>query len=235
VRLYLASTSPARLATLRAAGVEPVVLPSGVDEPAVIAALAAERGGPLDAAATVSALAEAKARAVVGTLVGGSLADGSAADGTPAGAAPIDGFIFGGDSVFEFGGRIHGKPHTAEVARARWRDQRGGEGVLWSGHCLIDHRGGVLHGISVGVDSARVRFEADISDAEIDAYIATGEPLGVAGAFTIDARGAAFVSWMAGAPSAVIGLSIPMLRRMLLRDFGVSWTALWNGPATGAL
>jgi septum formation protein len=213
VQLYLASTSPARLATLRAAGVEPVVLPSGVDEPAVIAALEAERGGPLDAAATVSALAEAKAHAVLGTLVRG---------------APIDGFIFGGDSVFEFGGHIHGKPHTAEVARARWQAQRGGEGVLWSGHCLIDHRGGTLHGVSVGVDSARVRFESDISDAEIDAYIATGEPLGVAGAFTIDARGAAFVSWMAGAPSAVIGLSIPMLRRMLLRDFGVSWTALWT-------
>ncbi|MEO7374142.1 MAG: nucleoside triphosphate pyrophosphatase [Terrimesophilobacter sp.] len=215
MRLYLASTSPARLATLRAAGVEPVVLASGVDEPAVIAALAAQHGGPLDAAATVSALAEAKARAVVGMLVGG---------------CPIDGFIFGGDSVFEFGGRIHGKPHTAEVARARWRDQRGGEGVLWSGHCLIDHRGGALRGVSVGVDSARVRFEADISDAEIDAYIATDEPLNVAGAFTIDARGAAFVSWMAGAPSAVIGLSIPMLRRMLLRDFGVSWTALWTSP-----
>lgn len=215
MRLYLASTSPARLATLRAAGVEPVVLASGVDESATIAALEAERGAPLDAAATVSALAEAKARAVVGT--------------------PIDGFIFGGDSVFEFGGRILGKPHTAEVARARWHDQRGGEGVLWSGHCLIDHRGGTLNGVSVDVDSARVRFEADISDAEIDAYIATGEPLGVAGAFTIDARGAAFVSWMAGAPSAVIGLSIPMLRRMLLRDFGVSWTALWTGPNTGSL
>ncbi|GAB3029654.1 Maf family protein [Parafrigoribacterium mesophilum] len=213
MRLYLASTSPARLATLRAAGVEPVVLPSGVDEPAVVAALEAQRG-PLDEAAMVSALAEAKARAVVGTQVEG---------------APIDGFIFGGDSAFEFDGHIHGKPHTAEVARARWRDQRGGEGVLWSGHCLIDHRGGHPQGVSVGVDSARVRFEADISDAEIDAYISTGEPLSVAGAFTIDARGAAFVSWMAGAPSAVIGLSIPMLRRMLLRDFEVSWTSLWNG------
>lgn len=220
MRLYLASTSPARLATLQAAGVEPIVLPSGVDEAAVLAALEADRGGPLDAAATVSALAEAKARAVVGAPVDG---------------APIDGFIFGGDSVFEFGGRIHGKPHTAEVARARWRNQRGGEGVLWSGHCLIDHRGGAVRGVSVDVDSARVRFEADISDAEIDAYIATGEPLGVAGAFTIDARGAAFVSWMAGAPSAVIGLSIPMLRRMLQRDFGVSWTALWTGPAIGPL
>jgi septum formation protein len=224
--LYLASTSPARLATLRAAGVEPVVLASGVDESATIAALEAERGGPLDAAATVSALAEAKARAVVGTLVGHSASDQDRPD-----PAPIDGFIFGGDSVFEFGGRILGKPHTAEVARARWHDQRGGEGVLWSGHCLIDHRGGALRGVSVGVDSARVRFEADISDAEIDAYIATGEPLGVAGAFTIDARGAAFVSWMAGAPSAVIGLSIPMLRRMLLRDFGVSWSALWTGTS----
>jgi septum formation protein len=219
VRLYLASTSPARLATLRAAGVEPVVVAPGVDEPAVVAALEAQRG-PLDAATMVSELAQAKARAVAGTLVDG---------------APIDGFVFGGDSAFEFGGRIYGKPHTAQVARERWRHQRGGEGVLWSGHCLIDCRLGHPQRVSVGVDSARVRFEADISDAEIDAYIDTGEPLNVAGAFTIDARGAAFVSWMAGAPSAVIGLSIPMLRRMLLRDFEVSWTALWNRPGNGPL
>lgn len=211
MRLYLASTSPARLATLRAAGIEPIVLPSGVDEPAVVAALEAEQGA-VDAPTMVRALARAKAEAVVGSLVDG---------------AAIDGFIFGGDSAFEFGGRIHGKPHTAAVALERWRDQRGGEGVLWSGHCLIDHRGGRAHGTATGVDSAAVRFESDISDEEIEAYIATGEPLNVAGAFTIDARGAAFVAEMSGAPSAVIGLSIPLLRRMLLRDFQVPWPSLW--------
>lgn len=212
MRLYLASTSPARLATLRAAGIEPIVLSPGVDEPVVVAALEAERG-PLDAATMVRVLAQAKAEAVVGTLVGGER---------------IDGFIFGGDSAFEFGGRIHGKPHTPEAARERWRAQRGGAGVLWSGHCLIDHRGGTANGTAVGVDSATVRFASDISDEEIEAYIATGEPLKVAGAFTIDARGAAFVAEMTGAPSAVIGLSIPLLRRMLLGDFGVSWPSLWS-------
>ena len=210
--MYLASTSPARLATLQAAGIHPIVVAPGVDEPAVVAALEAE-GGPLDAEAMVGALARAKAEAVSGTLVGGE---------------PIDGFVFGGDSAFEFDGSIFGKPHTAEIARGRWRAQRGGEGVLWSGHCLIDHRGGVPHGVSVAVDSARVRFDDQISDEEIDAYIATGEPLNVAGAFTIDARGAAFISWMSGAPSAVIGLSIPLLRRMLRDDFEVSWNALWQ-------
>ena len=212
MRLYLASTSPARLATLQAAGIHPIVVAPGVDEPAVVAALEAGRG-PLDAESMVSALARAKAEAIAGSLVNGE---------------PIDGFVFGGDSAFEFGGRIFGKPHTAEVARARWRAQRGGEGVLWSGHCLIDHRGGVPRGVSVGADSARVRFDDQISDEEIDAYIATGEPLNVAGAFTIDARGAAFVSWMSGAPSAVIGLSIPLLRRMLRDDFGVRWSTLWR-------
>jgi septum formation protein len=212
VRLYLASTSPARLAILRAAGIEPIVLPSGVDEPAVIASR--ERGrSPLSAAEVVLELAQAKARAVVGTLVDGE---------------PIDGFVLGADSAFEIDGQIHGKPHLAEVARSRWRQQRGRAGVLWSGHCLIDHRGGRPAGTATGVDSATVRFEADIDDDEIDAYLATGEPLNVAGAFTIDGRGAAFIAEVSGTPSAVIGLSIPLLRRLLSREFGVRWPSLWN-------
>ena len=203
MRLYLASTSPARLATLRAAGVEPVLMSSGVDEEAVAAA-----AGPLDGPGLVSLLARAKAEAVVG----GSL----------------DGFILGGDSAFELDGELYGKPHRPEVARERWLAQRGRTGILHSGHWLIDHRGGTVNGAVGGVSSASVTF-ASVSDAEIDAYVATGEPLQVAGAFTIDSLGSAFITRVEGDPHAVVGLSVSLLRSLLL-EFGVEWPSLWNLP-----
>lgn len=209
MRLYLASTSPARLATLRASGVEPAgLINPGVDEQAVVDALA-----PLSAHDMVLELARAKASAVVGQFVDGE---------------PIDGFILGGDSAFEIDGEVHGKPHLPDTALQRWRRMVGREGELWSGHWLIDHRGGTVNGATGGVDSARVRFAADITDAEIDAYVATAEPLQVAGAFTIDGRGAAFISAVHGAPSAVVGLSVPLLRRLLGEGFGVAWHEFWN-------
>ena len=201
MRLYLASTSPARLATLRAAGVEPVLLSSGVDEEAVAAA-----AGPLDGPGLVSLLARAKAEAVVG----------------PA----LDGFILGGDSAFQLDGELYGKPHRPEVARERWLAQRGRTGVLHSGHWLIDHRGGTVNGAVGAVSSASVTF-ASVSDAEIDAYVATGEPLQVAGAFTIDSLGSAFITRVEGDPHAVVGLSVSTLRSLLL-EFGVAWPSLWN-------
>lgn len=213
VRLYLASTSPARLATLRAAGVEPAGLISpGVDEDAVIAELEARRG-PLGAASVVAELARAKAEAVIGQLVEGE---------------PIDGFILGGDSAFELDGVVYGKPHTAEVARERWGHMIGNAGVLHSGHWLVDHRGGVAGGGVGSVEDAIVEFAADVTAAEVDAYIATGEPLSVAGAFTVDSRGQAFISRIDGNPSTVIGLSVPALRRLLQDGFGVGWHELWN-------
>lgn len=206
MRLYLASTSPARLALLRAAGIEPVVVPSDVDEPAAVAA-AEEESGPLDADAMVQLLARAKAEAVL----------------SPA----IDGFVLGGDSAFEFGGTIYGKPHEPAAARARWLAQRGGTGRLHSGHWLIDHRGGSVRAAVGGVSVAAVSFAADITETEIDAYIATGEPLEVAGAFTIDGRAAGFITHVDGDPSTVIGMSVPLLRT-LVRDLGGDWPALWN-------
>ena len=206
MRLYLASTSPARLATLRAAGVEPVLLSSGVDEEAVAAA-----AGPLDGPGLVHLLARAKAEAVTGALVDG---------------APIDGVILGGDSAFELDGELYGKPHLPEVARERWLAQRGRTGLLHSGHWLIDHRGGTVNGAVGGVSTASVTF-ADVSDAEIDAYIATGEPLQVAGAFTIDSLGSAFITRVEGDPHAVVGLSVSLLRTLLL-EFGIPWQSLWN-------
>lgn len=236
MRLYLASTSPARLATLRAAGIEPVLLASGVDEDAAVAA-----AGPLSASEMVLLLARLKAEAVVGRLVDGE---------------PIDGFILGGDSAFELDGEVYGKPHLPSVARERWLAQRGREGVLHSGHWLIDHRLPVPEpgptppvpsdsenrsAVPVGsegpttpklpaigdVSSAHVRFAASVTDAEIDAYIATGEPLEVAGAFTIDSLGGAFISEVRGDPHAVVGLSLAMVRELLLA-FDVPWTDLWN-------
>ena len=206
MRLYLASTSPARLATLRAAGVEPVLLSSGVDEEAVAAA-----AGPLDGPGLVRLLARAKAEAVTGALVDG---------------ASIDGFILGGDSAFELDGELYGKPHRPEVARERWLAQRGRTGLLHSGHWLIDHRGGTVNGATGAVSTASVTF-ADITDAEIDAYIATGEPLQVAGAFTIDSLGSAFITRVEGDPHAVVGLSVSTLRGLLL-EFDVAWPTLWN-------
>jgi septum formation protein len=201
VRLYLASTSPARLTTLRSSGVDPVVVPSNVDEDGAVAA-----AGPLSPTEMVQLLARLKAQAVT--------------------APDIDGFILGCDSAFELDGEVYGKPHTASVARERWELQSGREGQLHSGHWLIDHRGGVL-GEQVGaVSSTHVRF-ATLSNAEIDAYIATGEPLEVAGAFTIDSLGAAFISEIRGDAHSVVGVSVATLRE-LLAGFGVEWHSLWN-------
>ncbi|MET4782099.1 septum formation protein [Glaciihabitans sp. UYNi722] len=202
VRLYLASTSPARLATLRAAGIEPVVLPSFVDEEAAV-----EAASPSSAVEMVQLLARLKASAVV--------------------SAEIDGFILGGDSAFELDGVIYGKPHEPAIARERWILQRGRTGHLHSGHWLIDHRGGVLGEARGAVATAGVTFATDISDAEIDAYIATEEPLEVAGAFTIDSLGAPFITSVDGDPHAVVGLSLSTLRSLFL-EYGVEWHSLWN-------
>ena len=204
MRLTLASTSPARLATLRAAGIEPDTISPGVDEDAVVAA-----AGHLEPAAMVELLARAKAEAVA-----------------DAHGHEIDGLILGGDSAFVIDGVIHGKPHDPEVARERWHRQRGRTGVLYSGHWLIDNRGGTTYGGVGVVTHAEVTF-ADVTDAEIDAYIATGEPLKVAGAFTIDSLGGPFITSIVGDPHTVVGLSLPALRD-LVRSFGIEWPAMWN-------
>ena len=211
MRLYLASTSPARLATLRAAGIEPIVVPSEVDEDAAVR-VAEVLTGPLSPSAMVELLAKAKAEAVLATLVNG---------------APLDGLVLGGDSAFVLDDTIYGKPHTADVARERWHLQRGRTGHLFSGHWLIDYRGGSIQAAVGEVSVAAVTFANDISDAEIDAYIASGEPLKVAGAFTIDSLGAPFIERIEGDPSTVVGVSVPTLRR-LAGHLGVFWPDLWN-------
>jgi len=208
MRLYLASTSPARLALLRSAGIEPVVLPSSVDEPAAVVAAEQDRG-PLSPEEMVLLLARLKAEAV--------------AAGTP----DLDGLVLGGDSAFELDGIAYGKPHESHVARERWRLQRGRTGSLHSGHWLIDVRADREPHAVGAVATATVTFADDLTDAELDAYIATGEPLEVAGAFTLDSLGGPFITRIEGDPSTVVGLSLPTLRR-LLGQLDVALPELWN-------
>jgi septum formation protein len=195
--LVLASQSPARLATLRSAGLDPVVVVSGVDE---------DQLGPLPPAELALQLAELKCAAVAGR------------DDLPAGA-----LVLGCDSVLELDGEALGKPGSAEEATWRWRAMRGRSGVLMTGHCLRDTTTG--H-VASATALTTVHF-ADVSDEEIDAYVATEEPLHVAGAFTIDGLGGAFVTSLAGDHHTVVGISLPLLRD-LLHDLDVEWTSLWK-------
>jgi septum formation protein len=142
----------------------------------------------------------------------------------------LDGLVLGGDSAFVLDDVIYGKPHTAERARERWHAQRGRTGELFSGHWLINATN-AHEPYGIGATTvARVTFASDITDEEIDAYVASGEPLAVAGAFTIDARGQAFIERIEGDPSTVVGVSIPMVRQ-LAGQLGVMWPRLWSTTA----
>lgn len=209
LRLVLASHSPARLQTLRAAGIPADVIVSGVDESAV----EADRPDTLCAA-----LARLKAEAVAARL------RHQHSHAPPQVDAPYgNALVLGCDSVLAFDGRVHGKPASAREALDRWAAMRGRSGVLYTGHCLIDTRTGKS---ADGVAATTVHF-ADITDDELDAYVATGEPLRVAGAFTIDGLGGPFVERIEGDPGTVIGLSLPLLRR-LLHEVDVEITSLWR-------
>jgi septum formation protein len=193
-RLVLASASPARLETLRRAGLDPEVVVSGVDESGVGA------DKPADVALE---LAHRKAEAVVVRLEGPAV-------------------VVGCDSVLELDGEALGKPASADDAVRRWRAMRGRCGVLHTGHCVADTASGRWESAT---ESTTVRF-ADVSDREIEAYVGSGEPLRVAGAFTIDGLGGAFVRRIDGDPHNVVGISLPLLREILGR-LGVTWTDLW--------
>jgi len=195
MRIVLASASPARLATLRAAGIEPEVIVSGVDEDVVRST---------DPANLAGALAQLKCRAVAQQV-------------------EPDALVVGCDSVLAFEGEIFGKPAGPVEAAGRWRRMRGRSGVLHTGHC-------VRRGDEEFLETAStiVHF-ADVTDAEIDAYVATGEPLHVAGAFTIDGLGGAFITGIEGDHHNVVGLSLPVLR-LLVAELGIAWTDLWNRP-----
>ncbi|MEU2203415.1 Maf family protein [Microbacterium oleivorans] len=216
MRVCLASTSPARLMLLRQVGIEPTTRSPQVDEEAVIAAVEAAQARTLPSEEHVLLLARRKAADVAATV---------AAEG-------FEGLVVGGDSMFELDGEILGKPYTPEAARARWQSMRGRTGVLHSGHSVFLVRPGADPVEAHAVAAASVTFSADVTDAEIDAYVATGEPLLVAGAFTVDSLGGAFIERVEGDPSTVVGMSLSTLRR-LVRELGVEWTTLWNSAGGG--
>ena len=195
-RLVLASASPARRTTLRTAGLDPVVIVSGVDESQLT---------DLPPAELALQLAELKCAAV------------AERDDVPG-----DALVLGCDSVLELDGEALGRPTDAVDARARWQAMRGRSGVLHSGHCLHD----VATGRVVAATGSTTVHFAEVSDAEIDAYVATGEPLQVAGAFTIDGVGGAFVTRIEGDHHNVVGVSLPLLRELVI-ELGHGWPDLW--------
>jgi septum formation protein len=196
-RLVLASASPARLTLLRQAGLAPEVVVSDVDESTVSAPRVAE---------VVALLASAKATAVAGR--------------------ERDALVIGADSLLEFRGQPLGKPADARDARARWQRMSGNSGVLHTGQALLDVRDGHVASRDVAVTSTVVHF-ARITPAELEAYLATGEPLAVAGAFTLDGLGAPFVRRVEGDPAAVVGLSLAVLRTQLAKR-GLAISDLWR-------
>lgn len=204
--LVLASASPARLKTLRAAGIDPEVMVSGVDESIVEST---------SAATLCLTLARLKAEAVVTRL----------RQHGPAPAGPT--LVLGCDSLLEFEGEILGKPSDAADAVRRWERMRGKSGTLHTGHCLVWVGSGEA---ADALASSVVRF-ADVTDAEIAAYVATAEPLHVAGAFTIDGLGGWFVEGIDGDPGTVIGVSLPLLRRLFIQ-LGTGIEQLWPAGLT---
>jgi septum formation protein len=196
-RLVLASASPARLSLLRQAGLAPEVVVSDVDESTVHAPRVAEQ---------VALLASAKASAVA--------------------KRETDALVIGADSLLEFKGKPLGKPADAAQARERWQRMAGRSGVLHTGQALFDVRDGAVVSRDIAVASTVVYF-ASPTATELEAYLATGEPLAVAGAFTLDGLGAPFVRRVEGDPAAVVGLSLTVLRTQLGKR-GLAISDLWR-------
>ena len=196
-RLVLASASPARLSLLRQAGLAPDVVVSNVDESTVTAPRVAEQ---------VALLASAKAAEVA--------------------KQETDALVIGADSLLEFGGKPLGKPADAQEALDRWQRMAGRSGILHTGQALFDVRDGAVASRDIAVASTVVYF-ASPTPQELNAYVATGEPLAVAGAFTLDGLGAPFVRRVEGDPAAVVGLSLTVLRTQLAKR-GLAITDLWR-------
>ncbi len=206
-RVVLGSASTGRLRVLRQAGIDPLVAVSGVDEGAII-----ERLGPTaDPATVVNALAEAKADEVRRGLDA---------------AVTADCVVIGCDSMFYLDGRLSGKPGSGPEARQRWSSMAGRTGQLFTGHCVIRLRAGEVVANGTAAAVTEVRFGRP-GDADLAAYIAHGEPLGVAGGFTLDGLGGWFVDGVDGDPANVVGLGLAVTRR-LLETAGCSIADLWR-------
>jgi septum formation protein len=199
IRFILASRSPARLATLRAAGIEPEVIVSDVDEEAIEAGLPTATPAEL-----AQVLATAKAEDVATKVQG-------------------DAIIVGCDSVFELDGIAYGKPGNEATARERWQRMFGRAGTLHTGHQVID----TASGRRAAATTSTIVHMGTMSEQEMADYLASGEPLEVAGGFTLDGLGGAFVERIEGDPSNVVGISLPTLRH-LLSQIGTIWTHLWS-------
>lgn len=202
-QVLLASASASRYRLLVDGGIKPLVQVSAVDEDAITAQL-----GNISPADLVTELAKAKGKAV-------------ASDITVTQDRNL--LIIAADSMLEFDGQMYGKPLTAQMAKTRWQAMRGKSGYLHSGHWICDL---VTGKESTGVAGAQVNF-ADVSDEEIDRYVASGEPLNVAGGFTHEGRSAAFINSINGDVAAVAGMSMILLRQ-LTAQLGISWTQLWD-------
>ncbi len=209
-RLVLGSASAGRLKVLRQAGVEPLVSVSGIDEDAVAARLGSG-ASPDD---VVCALARAKAERVAGEL-----------DGTIA----ADCVVVGCDSMLYLDGQLCGKPGSPDAALSQWRLMGGRAARLHTGHCLLRLSDGAITHREIQSACTTVHFAAP-TEAELQAYVANGEPLRVAGGFTLDGLGGWFVDGIEGDPSNVVGVSLPLLRS-LVRRAGLSVAALWAANA----
>jgi septum formation protein len=207
-RLVLGSASSGRLKVLRQAGVDPLVVVSGVDEDAITASL----GPGASPAQVVRALAAAKAERVAGDLDA---------------AVAADCVVLGCDSMLSVDERLCGKPGSAEAAVRQWHLMGGRSGLLHTGHCLLRLGDGTITHREVESACTTVHF-ASPTETDLRAYVAAGEPLGVAGGFTLDGLGGWFVDGIDGDPSNVIGVSLPLLRSLLAR-VGLSVAALWAG------
>ncbi len=208
MQLILASASPARLATLTSAGISPIVRVSHVDEEVI------ERNmSEATPAEIAQAIAQAKCEKVTQELI----------DAKELVAETI---VIGCDSVFELNGKPYGKPQNAEVAKARWREMMNNTGTLHTGHYITytDPKG-ILH--TAGATASTDVHLGELTEEEMNAYIKSGEPLTVAGGFTLDGFGGAFVQGVTGDPSNVVGISLPTVRN-LLGQLGITWTHLWN-------
>jgi len=201
--VLLASASTSRYKLLIDSGISPLVQVSDVDEEAIATELALPTTSEL-----VVALAKAKGEAVAKNITV---------------TADTNILMIAADSMLEFDGVSYGKPGTPEIATQRWKAMRGKTGYLHSGHWVKDL---VTGEVRMGVAGAHVHF-GEVSDAEIAAYVASGEPLGVAGGFTHEGRSSAFITRIDGDVAAVAGMSMLLLRE-LTRDMGIAWTSLWH-------